>query len=152
MIGLSVSLCVRDIVEGRVNREDVHIILAGTNTNHGEPDSLDKVIASYRENYWYANPDACEQLCRDLYSEEIIVEPRSLWADLLREQPANEVIWERYHRGQDVTVNIAAGHWMTSDEQPEIVCKDCGAILQDAQGKRHTMEWDQCEGCFRREM
>lgn len=60
-IGLSLSFCIRDIIEDKVNLDEVSHIEAGTCM----PDvwALDRVINNYRKNYWRKDPDLAEDIC-----------------------------------------------------------------------------------------
>ena len=48
-IGLSVSLCIADILRGRVQEDDVYAIVAGTCVRDGDWSS---VLRSYGRDYW----------------------------------------------------------------------------------------------------
>ncbi len=56
MIGLSLSLCVRDILSGSVNIEDVDTIIAGTCAYNNE--KWERLINGYSESYWSDYPRA----------------------------------------------------------------------------------------------
>jgi hypothetical protein len=73
VIGLSVSMCIRDIVAGKVNLADVKKIIAGTAAKGSE--GWNHVISMYRQTYWRNNPDECEKVCRQLLAEEKIFQP-----------------------------------------------------------------------------
>ena len=73
-IGLSLSFCIRDIIEGKVALDEVSHIEAGTRM----PDvwALDRVINSYRKNYWRKDPDLAEEICRKFWAEGKIQQVR----------------------------------------------------------------------------
>jgi hypothetical protein len=73
MIGLSLSFGVRDIIAGVVHLEDVEKIIASTKIE--SPDHLDQVIASYREAYWWKNPELGELVARELWDRGKIHQP-----------------------------------------------------------------------------
>ena len=73
-VGKSLSFCIKDIILGKVNIEDVSVILAGTNIP--DDDVLNKVIEQYRKSYWRENPDLGEEICRKLFDEGKIFQPR----------------------------------------------------------------------------
>jgi hypothetical protein len=60
--GLSISFCIKDIAAGVVSEDMVEKIIGGTSVK--SPEDWEKVIASYRKNYWYKFPDEAEQLFR----------------------------------------------------------------------------------------
>ena len=68
MIGLSLSLCVIDILEGRVSERDIEKIIASTKAE--SPEGWEDVIGIYKESYWsYSDkfsPDDAEALTRSL--------------------------------------------------------------------------------------
>ncbi len=74
MIGLSVSLCVKDIVEGKVALADVERIIGGIS----DTDSVawEYVIIIYRETTWQENPARCEQVFRQLLAEGRVQQPK----------------------------------------------------------------------------
>ena len=72
--GKSLSFCIKDIISGKVNIDDVSAISAGTNIP--DSDALDQVIKQYRKSYWRDNPDLGEETCRKLFSEKKVLQPR----------------------------------------------------------------------------
>lgn len=74
LIGLSLSLCIKDVIEGRVSVEQIDSIIA--NTRIEGPEDLDDVIEVYRHSYWYADPDRAERLTRNLFRLGVISQPR----------------------------------------------------------------------------
>ena len=58
LIGLSLSMCIQDILKGKVTEEEVKEIISGTNyeSEDGSEEGLKKaflkVIEGYAENYW----------------------------------------------------------------------------------------------------
>jgi hypothetical protein len=75
MIGTSVSSCIKDIIEGRVNVNDVTKIISGTNV----PDPLTwiRVSAAYCDTYWKTNPSEALLVLYYLLSEGKIDQPRT---------------------------------------------------------------------------
>jgi hypothetical protein len=93
LIGLSLSFCVRDILEGKVKLEDVHEICSGTAIAYKK--TWDVVMMSYRMLYWRKNPDQGQRIAEHLRRLG------KLW------QPRLELLDEP---------SISNGHWM---EVPE---------------------------------
>lgn len=54
MIGYSFSLCIKDCIEGRVDPDDIKLIIAGTKCE-SESDWR-KVMGTYSVTYWKENP------------------------------------------------------------------------------------------------
>jgi len=73
-IGLSFSFCVSDIVDGLVSYDQVEKIVTGTAATSSQ--DWDEIIQTYREAYWYDNPDACEHIARRLLKEKKVEQPR----------------------------------------------------------------------------
>lgn len=87
--GLSLSFCVRDIVNGLVSLSQVDKIIAATAAS--TPKDWDEVLASHKKSYWTESPDECEQLARKLIKAGKVEQPR------LHGKEAH---------------NIADGHWL----------------------------------------
>lgn len=74
MIGLSVSLCIKDIADGKFDIGDVEKIVAGTMCQKNS--DWEEVIQSYRTIYWRNNPDECERILHQLLAEDKVYQPR----------------------------------------------------------------------------
>lgn len=74
LIGLSLSLCIGDVVEGRVSVEQIDRIIAGTKAE--TPEQWEEVITEYRTRYWEADPDRAERIVRTLLRLGKIEQPR----------------------------------------------------------------------------
>jgi hypothetical protein len=94
LIGLSLSFCINDVVNGRVSVEQIDKIITGTCAL--TDDHWEEVISDYRETYWAKDPDRAERIVRTLISLGKIEQPRIL------NRP---------------TPNIASGHWVTDESQ-----------------------------------
>lgn len=55
MIGLSLSLCVADIIAGKVDFNDVRLIIAGTKAATAQ--QWADVMETYAQNYWSKDPN-----------------------------------------------------------------------------------------------
>lgn len=94
MIGLSLSFCIRDIVAGRVQLDQVDRLVTGTRAS--DEDEWDEVIAQYKESYWRDCPDEAERLVRQLRAEGRIEQPRV---------------------AGNPPPHIALGHWVEDESQ-----------------------------------
>lgn len=74
MIGLSLSLCVRDIVEGRVELDDVEYIIAGTKISN--ENEFNEVCEDYKQYYWTHNPSVGKAIAEHLWNKKKILQPR----------------------------------------------------------------------------
>ncbi|MBI5044833.1 MAG: hypothetical protein HZC02_02815 [Candidatus Levybacteria bacterium] len=74
MIGRSLSFCVQDILRGRVAREDVEKIVAGT-TARTEEDWAE-LVKMYQRSYWRDFPVEAAELVRELRAQGRIEQPR----------------------------------------------------------------------------
>lgn len=79
LIGLSLSLCIKDMLgnpnDPKVIKPD-NVVKIVASTMAGEEREWDTLIAKYRRDYWSADPDKAEQICRLLLSEGRIEQPR----------------------------------------------------------------------------
>lgn len=73
-IGLSVSICIKDIIEGRMEASNVLLIVGGTRVTK---DDLPTLCESYRV-YWHYNPEYAAELLKDFYCNGKLVQPRLL--------------------------------------------------------------------------
>ena len=88
-IGLSLSNCVRDLLDGKINIEDVQCIIAGTCIKDGNWNDLVKI---YSESYWYKYMEkdiwaVMEQLIPIIYQPRLVEKPapnisKGYWIDL----------------------------------------------------------------------
>jgi len=74
MIGLSLSLCIKDIIEGRAEVEAVERIITGTMAV-SERD-WESVLRIYCEAYWKRDPALARALVARLLAEGKITQPR----------------------------------------------------------------------------
>jgi len=74
MIGLSASLCVKDILEGKVNPDQVEKIISGISAS--DERSIDEIVLTYRRGYWKEDPNRAEKIFRTLLAQGKIVQPR----------------------------------------------------------------------------
>lgn len=97
MIGLSISFCIRDIIEGKVQESDVEKIVA--NTKCETLQHWQEVILQYRRIFWRKNPELGEALCWRFVADNMIDQPRC--------------------RGEE-SHNISQGHWLKDSQQVHI--------------------------------
>jgi len=71
LIGLSVSFCILDIVEGRVNFDDVEFIIGGTNFR-----TVSAAVESYGQSCWRSNPTGCQEVLEKLVKNRTAFQPR----------------------------------------------------------------------------
>ena len=73
-IGLSVSNCIKDIIEGKIELNQVIGIVGGTRFDE---DSIDTVSAGYSKSYWRHNPIWADSLLTYFYMNDMIIQPRN---------------------------------------------------------------------------
>ena len=73
-IGISLSFCVRDIIEGKVQIEDVKEIVAGCRCEDNR--DFYSLLERYAENYWYDNPGFGKNVAIQLWEDNKIIMPR----------------------------------------------------------------------------
>lgn len=74
LIGLSLSLCIMDILKRKVEERQVMMIVASTKFE--TLDQWKRVLEAYKRDYWYANPVEAEKIANRLMSSGKIVQPR----------------------------------------------------------------------------
>jgi hypothetical protein len=94
MIGLSLSLCVANIITGHVKESDVQLIIAGTKADNGV--AMHEVLHQYADNYWYTAPEEGLAVARRFLKAGRIFQPRIY--------------------NYEYNCNIADGHWLKRDE------------------------------------
>lgn len=72
--GLSLSFCVKDIINGNVNVDDVEKIICGTKAE--TPKDWESVMRSYQGTYWKENPEAAVGVVIHLMELGKIIQPR----------------------------------------------------------------------------
>ena len=73
-IGLSLSFCVEDIIEGKVNLDEVMFLSVGT--AYDSLGSLKNLITDYKRSYWSKNPGFAEEIVLKWESQGMIYQPR----------------------------------------------------------------------------
>lgn len=90
MIGLSLTFCISDIIDGTVDVDDVEKIIAGTAyTEEMLPAKLDE----FCQLYWRDNPEYAREVFWNLWHSGRIEQPRLTG-------------YEYY------SVNLCGGHWL----------------------------------------
>ena len=121
-VGFSLGRCIRDIVNGTVEQDDVVVIVSGTRFTTQE--QLDGIIAEYmyRDNYLLGLDEAaCHGVASILFREGKIHQPRNfgtyrsqmpedcVWADLLptggHQDPMVQEAWQAYRSMLGLTGN-----------------------------------------------
>lgn len=90
-IGLSLSLCVAEIINDRVRIEDVAMIRA--NTMARDEADWEQVIGSYGRSYWRKDPLRARRVVRMLRDSGRIHQHR-LQGDPLHQHSISNGIWE----------------------------------------------------------
>ena len=76
MIGKSLSMCVKEIMEGKVDADDVTLVVAGTFAK-GKT-SWEMLLEKYSETYWKANPEYGKQIANELLYTGRIIQPKAM--------------------------------------------------------------------------
>lgn len=82
MIGLSLSFCVKDIIEGRVELEQVEKISTGTAFRTRALFHMGMML-DYCRIYWRHDPERAHQIAMDLWDAGKIDQPRCRGEDPL---------------------------------------------------------------------
>lgn len=79
MYGLSVSFCIKDLIQGKVEYEDIDYIIAGTRMLNEE--DVAKVSEYYEKSYWRDNPELGHDFLWRLWEDGKIFQPRVFYGD-----------------------------------------------------------------------
>lgn len=74
MIGMSLSLCVQDVLNGKVALSDIEQIVAGTSAP--DLDVFKTVLDGYAESYWSKAPEQGVRIALELYHAGKVCQPR----------------------------------------------------------------------------
>jgi len=74
MVGVSLSLCLLDIINGKIAIEDVALIRASTAAR--DDFDWDKLITMYNRQYWKADQAVVNQIIQTLLADGRIDQPR----------------------------------------------------------------------------
>ena len=122
-IGFSLGRCIRDIVKGRVDEDDVAFIITATCIREAE--QLAPVIADYtlRDDYLYGLDEVeCLRVAKSLWDNNKLIQPRregihrhkqpanSVWVDMFptefSENAAVKKAWDSYRVMLHMTENV----------------------------------------------
>ena len=122
-IGFSLGRCIRDIVKGDINLDDVAFIIAATCV--GEVEQLAPIIEDYmyRGDYLKGLDEAaCQSVALELWNTNRILQPRrqglhrhmqpegSIWVDLFPTELSNnksvKTAWDAYRFMLHMTENV----------------------------------------------
>lgn len=79
-LGLSLSFCVRDIAEGKVNIEDVHHIVTGCSPQN--EDDVTGIVEQYSKTYWSKLLEPCLAVFSKLRASH-----RIMWCSTFEKNP-----------------------------------------------------------------
>ncbi len=69
-VGISLSGCICDIINGRINEEEVEEIIAMTGMDISRKEGLEAVIDFYKNSaYWEKCPEEAAETCRRLWGK-----------------------------------------------------------------------------------
>ena len=74
LIGLSLSFCVTDIINGLVDRNNVIYIISGTRIRNGN--EFSRLLDNYSQFYWQDNPELGREIATDFYNQGMLLQPR----------------------------------------------------------------------------
>lgn len=74
LVGLSLSLCIQDIIEDKVRADYVDYIYTGTRAE--SPEDWDYVIEHYKQSYWRSDPERAEKIARKFLADGCLIQPR----------------------------------------------------------------------------
>jgi hypothetical protein len=74
LIGLSLSICIKDIIEGRRSKDEVHYIVSDTSFRNET--EFQEVLDTYKKSYWRRSPEVAESIAREFFEEGKIWQPK----------------------------------------------------------------------------
>lgn len=80
LIGLSISKCITDIMQQKINPDDVLLIIGRTDFHLENIDTLIDQYQSYRGDWYDFDIDALKELLTQLYKDGKIHQPRQFGA------------------------------------------------------------------------
>jgi hypothetical protein len=101
VIGLSLSLCVADIIAGKVDFNDVRLIIAGTKAATAQ--QWADVMEMYAQNYWRKDPNKGIAVATLLLAQGKVQQNRLL--------------------GWDAPSNLGSGHWINANRVEQLTNK-----------------------------
>jgi hypothetical protein len=122
MIGLSLSLCVLDVIEGKVDPNSIEKIVTGT-AYPSRDEFIRGINDTYCRTYWRHNPSRAFCLALDLWDQGKLDQPRL--------DPSTS-------SGQADAPNTSQGHWVVEDASTWR-CGACGCVFDEA--------FDRCTQC-----
>ena len=75
-IGLSLTYCIRDIIEDKITVDQVVCIITGTKLHSDE--EWDRVLRGSAEAHWKKNPVAGMMIARYFKDKDLLIQPRLL--------------------------------------------------------------------------
>jgi hypothetical protein len=102
-VGLSLSICVRDIVEGKIHESRVPLIVAGTRAE--TPEQFAECLAFYADTYWH--PRRSELGLGTDFTAECVRTAWMFWDE-------GRIVQPRVER-EGACVNIAHGWWVSTE-------------------------------------
>ena len=79
VVGLSLSLVISDILDGRLPPERVVGIISSTRAENEE--EFEELLSQYCNTYWMNNPEYAKTIAMELYKKGKIVQPRLFYDD-----------------------------------------------------------------------
>ncbi len=105
-VGLSISLCVHQIMEGKKKEEDVIVIYGASAA--GTQEQWDRMMELYQKTYWASDPQRGVEICQRMRSEGKI------------RQPGVRYPWFR-------KLSVASGIWVDAIKWKSVIPEDLDA-------------------------
>ncbi|MFA6119715.1 MAG: hypothetical protein WC688_07365 [Parachlamydiales bacterium] len=74
--GRSLSFCIKNIIDGKVNINDVEMFVTSTCIHNNN--EFEKVMKHYADFYWYKNPEKAVEIAWQFWNSGKIIQPRLL--------------------------------------------------------------------------
>jgi hypothetical protein len=143
-IGFSFGRCVRDIVNGKVNIEDVMCIIARTHITH--EDQIPEIIDAYSDRASYLlglDISKCIDVGQEIYRRGLLHQPRRVgahapaisesfvWMDLTPTKDSDNPLVEKAWRDYMMALKLTSTEVLPQDPGKKIASYNYGYIARD---------------------
>lgn len=137
LIGLSLSLCITDIINGKVNKEDVSCIIAATCAKNDA--DMKKLMDGYSTMYWGKDSERAVEIALELFAENKVYQPR-----------VNGDVHPALNNDDALAVEELGNHWISSQaftDAAYATYEKEGATGTIHMGAKYGLPFNFCEPC-----
>lgn len=137
LIGLSLSLCITDIINGKVNKEDVSCIIAATCAKNDA--DMKKLMDGYSTMYWGKDSERAVEIALELFAENKVYQPR-----------VNGDVHPALNNDDALGVEHLGNHWISSQaftDAAYAMYEKEGQTATERMGAKYGLPFKWCEPC-----